>query len=148
MPIYFCATIIANVLAIFVFYKNININGLSLFPLILILLMVLQATIFKKHKIENGFRTNYGSDLTADEENKMFDIGSKFLFAMIPWMIPFVFFLMSFAKMLSLFVYILGMLGGLLIYKVKNKRKIKNRINSEENEQKAQEKKEELGNWK
>ena len=110
--------------------------------------MLFQAFIFKNEKIENGFRIKSASNLTATEENAMLNSGSVFLLAMIPWMIPFVFFFSSFIKMLSILVYVLALIGGFVIYRLKNKQKISNRMNSEEKERQEQEKKEELGYFK
>ena len=117
-------------------------------PLFLIALMIFQALLFKNEKVENGFRTAYGSNLTADEENKMLDSGSTFLFATIPWMIPFILFFPSIVKALSILIYIIGLVGGLTLYRIKNKGKIVNRINAEEKERQEQEKKEQLGKWR
>ena len=148
MIIYYCITIIANIVAAIVFHKSINITVLSAMPLFLIALMIFQAHIFKNEKVENGFRTAYGSNLTADEENKMLDTGSSFLFATIPWMIPFVLFFPSIVKVLSILVYIIGLVGGLILYRVKNKGEIVNRMDVEEKELQEQEKKEQLGKWR
>lgn len=148
MIIYYCMTIIANIVAAIVFHKSINITGLSVMPLFLIALMIFQALIFKNEKVKNGFRTAYGSNLTADEENKMLGSGSSFLFATIPWMIPFVLFFPSIVKVLSILVYLVGLVGGLILYRIKNKGKIVNRIDAEEKERQEQEKKEQLGKWK
>ena len=148
MIIYYCITIIANIVAAIVFHKSINITVLSAMPLFLIALMIFQAHIFKNEKVENGFRTAYCSNLNADEENKMLSSGSTFLFATIPWMIPFILFFPSIVKALSILVYIIGLIGGLLLYRIKNKRKIMNRMNEEEIERQEQEKKEQLGKWK
>lgn len=148
MIIYYCITIIANIVAAIIFHKSINVTGLSVMPLFLIALMIFQALLFKNEKVENGFRTAYGSNLTADEKNKMLDSGSSFLFATIPWMIPFILFFPSFVKVLSILVYIVGLIGGLILYRIKNKGKIVNRIDAEEKERQEQEKKEQLGRWK
>lgn len=148
MIIYYCLTIVANVIAAIAFYKSINITGLSILPLFLIALMIFQALIFKNEKVESGFRTAYGSNLTADEENKMLSSDSNFLFATIPWMIPFVIFFSSPVKALSIFVYYIGLVGGLVLYRLKNKGRIMNRMNVEEKERQEQEKKEQLGKWK
>ena len=117
-------------------------------PLLLIALMIFQALLFKNEKVENGFRTACGSNLTADEENKMLDSGSSFLLATIPWMIPFVLFFPSIVKVLSILVYFVGLVGGLILYRIKNKGKIVNRFDAEEKERREQEKKEQLGKWK
>ena len=148
MVIYYCITILANIATIPIFYEYINISALSIVPLFLIALMIFQALFFKNEKIENGFRTAYGSNLTADEENKMLSNGSSFLFATIPWMIPFVLFFPAIVKVLSILVYIIGLVGGLILYRVKNKGEIVNRINAEEKERQEQEKREQLGKWK
>ena len=148
MVIYYCISILANVVAIPIFYKYINISALSIVPLFLIALMIFQALLFKNEKVENGFRTAYGSNLTADEENKLLSSGSSFLFATIPWMIPFVLFFPAIVKVLSILVYIIGLVGGLILYRVKNKGEIVNRINAEEKERQEQEKREQLGKRK
>ena len=148
MIIYYCITIIANIVAAIVFYKNINVTVLSVMPLLLIALMIFQALLFKNEKVENGFRTAYGSNLTADEENKLLSSSSSFLFATIPWMIPFVLFIPAIVKVLSILVYIIGLVGGLILYIIKNKGKIVNRIDAEEKERQEQEKKEQLGKWR
>lgn len=148
MLIYYCIAIIANVVAIIAFYKNINITGLSIVPIFLIALMIFQALMFKHEKVENGFRTKYGSNLTADEENAMQSVGSKFLYATIPWMIPFIVFFSSPIKLISVLVYIIGFIGGSVLYVLKNKNKIIDRMSAEEKERQEQEKKEQLGKWK
>ena len=140
MALYYGVTITANIATIFVFYKHINISVLSILPLFLIVLMFFQALFFKKEKAENGFRTAYGSNLTADQENEMVSSGSTFLFATIPWMIPFVLFFPSLVKLLSVLVYIFGLIGGLLLYRVKNKGKPVTRMNIEKTEYREQEK--------
>lgn len=148
MIIYYCITILANIAAIFIFHKNINISALSIVPLILIALMIFQAYFFKKEKVENGFRTTYRSNLTDNEENNMLNSASTFLLATIPWIIPFIFFFPSFVKILSVLVYIVGLIGGLILYRIKNKGKIVDRIDVEEKERQEQQMKEELGKWK
>ena len=148
MIVYYSITILANIIAIFIFHKNINISALSIIPLILIALMIFQAYFFKKEKVENGFRTTYRSNLTDNEENNMLNSASTFLLATIPWIIPFIFFFSSFVKILSVLIYIVGLIGGFVIYRIKNKEKITNRMNTEEIERQEQEKKEQLGKWK
>ena len=148
MIVYYSITILANIIAIFIFHKNINISALSIIPLILIALMIFQAYFFKKEKAENGFRTTYRSNLTDNEENNMLNSASTFLLATIPWIIPFIFFFPSFVKILSVLVYIVGLIGGLILYRIKNKGKIVDRIDVEEKERQEQEKREQLGKWK
>ena len=148
MIIYYSITILANIIAIFIFHKQINISALSIIPLILIALMIFQAYFFKKEKVENGFSTTYRSNLTDNEENNMLNSASTFLLATIPWITPFIFFFPSFVKILSVLVYIVGLIGGLILYRIKNKGKIVDRIDVEEKERQEQEKREQLGKWK
>ena len=148
MIIYYCVTIITNVVAAIVFYRSINITGLSVMPLFLIALMIFQALIFKNEKSENEVRTAYGSSLTAGEENKMLGSISSSLFATIPWMIPFVVFFSSPIKFLSILVYIISILGGAILYRLQNKSKISNRIKFEEEQRREQETREQLGKYK
>ncbi|MBO5203970.1 MAG: hypothetical protein J6B72_05105 [Clostridia bacterium] len=90
--LYYCIMIIANIVLAVIFYRNINITILSFVPIFLIALIVFQVKYFKNEKVENDFRTTYGSNLTEDEETSMFEYISKALIAIIPWMIPFVIF--------------------------------------------------------
>ena len=148
MIFYYSITVVANIAAIIIFRNSINITPLSIMPLILVALLIFQSQIFKTAKIENGFDTNYGSDLTAKEKNEMYHSASKFMLAAIPFMIPFLFFFPSSAKILSVFVYIIGLVGGLAIYRIKSQAKIVDRLLAEENERKEQEIKEENGKLK
>ena len=148
MLIYYGLTILFNIIITVIFYENINITGLSVVPLFLIILMIFQSFIFKTEKVESEFQIQYGSKLTVDEENRMFSITSVFIFATVPWMIPFIVFFSSPIKLLSIGVYLFGLVGGFVLYRIKNNKKIERRIEAEEKERKAQEKMEQLGKWK
>ena len=78
----------------------------------------------------------------------MFSVTSVFIFATVPWMIPFIVFFSSPIKLLSIVVYLFGLIGGFVLYRIKNNKKIERRIEAEEKERKAQEKMEQLGKWK
>lgn len=148
MIIYYCITILINIISIFIFHESINITLLSLIPIILIASMIIMINTFKHQKVENGFRTAYGSQLKEDQENDILKYNSKYLLIAIPWLLPFIFFFPSPAKVLSILVYLLGLLGGLIFYRIKNKNKIIDMIDNEEKEKLEQEKKEELGKSK
>ena len=148
MIVYYCITMFINVIFSVIFRDYINITYLSLIPLLLIVLMIFQAVFFKTHKIENGFKTNYGSNLTDKEENDMQKYIANFMLVIIPLMIPFIFFFSSFVKILSIIPYIISLLGGMIIFRFKNKDIIIDREEQEEKERKEQEKREQLGKWK
>ena len=149
MLIYYIVSILANVIAIAVFRKSIQIEILSILPLVFIALMLFQAALFKKEKSENGFRTAYGSPFTAEEENGMSDFAATAMHAAIPLMIPFVFFFPPAIKVLSAFIiYAAAFAGGLFTYRIKNKDALKDRFDKEETGRREQEKKESMGEWK
>lgn len=149
MRIYYLIAIVANIIAVVAFHKNINISALSILPLVFIALMLFQAALFKKVKTENGFRTAYASPFTAEEENGMTDFASTALYAAIPLVIPFIFFFPPAVKVLSAFIiYAAAFAVGLFTYRIKNKDAIKGRFDKEETERREQEKKESMGEWK
>ena len=149
MLIYYIVAILANVIAIAVFRKSIQIEILSILPLVFIALMLFQSALFKKVKSENGFRTAYGSPFTAEEENGMSDFAATAMHAAIPLTIPFVFFFPSVIKVLCAFIiYAVSFAIGLFAYRIKNKDAIKGRFDQEETEHREQEKKESMGEWK
>lgn len=145
MRIYYFITFGINIAAAIIFRKSIAVSALSVVPLFLIAMTALQACLFKGVQTEEGYRTNYGSSLTADEENQRNEYVSRFMLAMIPLMIPFVIFFPSPFKLFSLLIYFIGLIGGALIYRAKHKRDIIRRIDEEEKDRIEQEKKEELG---
>ena len=120
MIIYYCITILANIAALFIFHKYINISVLSVIPVSLIAIMIFQINFFKAGKKENGFRTTYGSNFSDNEENQLFSFASASLICAIPWMIPFILFFLSPVKLLSVLIYVLGLAGGPILYKIKN----------------------------
>ena len=63
-------------------------------------------------------------------------------------MIPFVIFFPSAVKLFSVLVYFLGLIGGLILYRLRNKVRIGERMKSEDRERDEQERKEEFGKWK
>ena len=148
MKIYYFLTVGLNLGALILFFENISVSHLSLVPVFLIALTILQSFLFKSIRSESGYRTNYGSYLTADEENKRNEYVSKFMLASTPWMVPFIFFFPSPFKLLSIFIHFIGLVGGTLMHRVKHQNEILKRAKAEEKEKFEQEKKEELGHLK
>ena len=148
MRIYYGVTAALHIAFIFAFHESIQITEASLIPLALIGLMIFQAAIFRSEKAETGSRTAYGSRLSEEEENTATATVSRFLYATIPWMIPFVLFFSSPVKFLSAAVYVIGFVSGFLLYRCKNKRAVLRRVNEEERRRQEQEEKEQLGKWR
>ena len=125
MSVYYGIAVTANIAAIFILHKNINVSEVSVIPIFLIVLMIFQARLLIGERVENGFRTAYGSSLTSEEDNIMRNISSEFLKATIPWIIPFVFFFSSLIKTASILIYLIGMVGGPLLFRMKKGKNIK-----------------------
>ena len=123
MIVYYCLTIAAIIAAAIAFHQNVNVTVLLIVPTFLLALTVFQAFYFKTEKVENGFRTNYPSELsrglTAKEENERNRVVARVLFATTPWFVPFILFFPSPVKCLSALVYFIGFVGGAVWYKSK-----------------------------
>ncbi|MBQ7335263.1 MAG: hypothetical protein IJW92_02170 [Clostridia bacterium] len=146
--IYYSATIFMNIVAAIVFHEYINITIMSIIPVFVFALMLFQAFYFRHEKIENGFRTAYGSNLNEDEENRIHTYISNSLFITIPFLVPFALFLPSGVKLISLLIYALGFITGDIVFRIKNKSTIHKRFDAEKEELKRQKENEELGKWK
>lgn len=147
MRIYYGITVAANIAAAVMFHKHIRVGALSAVPLFLIALMLFQAHTFRNSNTENGFRTAYGSDLTADEQHKLLGSGAAGLLVAVPWMVPFTLFFPSPVKLLCVLVYAVGLIGGPLVYRVRYRRSIAARMRAEEAARREQERREQTG-WR
>ena len=145
MRVYYLITAGLNLAAAATFWESINISALSAVPLILAGLMIFQSYLFKSLKVENRYRTNYGSDLTAEEENDRGEIMSRVILIFTPWMIPFIIFFPAVIKLLSVLIYLLGLICGVMLHRSKIKETVTERLKRESKERSDQEKKEELG---
>ncbi len=146
--IYYFSTIFINIVAAIIFHEHINISVMSIVPIFVLVLMLFQGLYFRNEKIENGFRTAYNSNLNEDEENSILDYNSNSLFIAIPFLVPFVLFFPSGAKLISLLIYALGFISGGIVFRIKNKDTIHKRFEAEKEELKRQKENEELGKWK
>lgn len=146
--IYYVLAVSANIVSLFVFKNHINVSAVSMIPLILIILAVFQSVHFNKQSETNDFSTAYGSGFNDNEQAQISKYTSKALLIIIPFMIPFVLFFVSPLKAVSIFIYILGLIIGPVVYRIENRDKLRHRINSENKELEEQKKREELGEWK
>jgi len=94
--IYFIATVILNIAAIVVFFDRINLEYLSLLPLVLAAVSLWQALLFKSVRSTPEGRNNYATGNTArltDEETDIFnDYSATVAMMAIPIYVPFIFF--------------------------------------------------------
>ena len=147
--VYYVTAIAANIISVVVFREHLNITELSAVPAFFIALMIFQAFYFKNEKSENGLSTAYSanSEYNYKDFAGMSQYAFKALIAVLPLMLPFIFF-GAWIKLVSIFVYLIGLVGGPVVYRIKHKNEVNERINKEKDELKEQKAKEELGRWK
>lgn len=146
--IYYVVHIILNVLLLIGFSSNINIHFLSVVPLFVIALMAIQAKLFvaDNNSIEStAFSAGDTVRLTNAEQNTMYVYLKQSFLILLPFEFPFVFFLPSYAKLLSLILYAFAYILGGIIFKIKFGKAIQDRIKSEKKELQDQKEQEELG---
>ena len=133
--IYYGVTLTANLVAAVVFRGYLNITALSIIPVALIGLMIFQAVYFKNSfSGERTDATAYGSNYTRKEEKQLIGYMSRALILTIPLMIPFILFFPSAVKLLSVLVYLVGLMAGGHVYRIKNRRALKKRVDKEKDE--------------
>ena len=130
------------------FYKQINISLLSIVPSALFVLMLFEGFLLKSERIENGFKTAFGSNLNTEEENVILIYSSNSLLISAPFLIPFIVFFPSLFKLFSLIIFVMGFASGAIVFRLKHKNRINKRIDDERYELEKQRKNEELGKWK
>ena len=150
MIIYYIIMILLNIAAAIVFCNNLNITFLSVIPIAIMVLMLFQANYFKNEKTEKGFSSNFTpvDDYTHEEGETLLQYAARALFIAIPWFVPFVLFFPNVVKIVSVFLYMISLALGGLIYRIKNKGALNNRVNAEKEELEKQKQSEELGKWK
>ena len=146
--IYYIVTLGLNLVGILVFHENLNLVFNSVIPLFVIGLSIFQIGYFSKHPHKKDFNTNNNSDLTEEEWEKMtsYMISSYHLF--IPLMLPFVWFFSSGVKLLSILVFLMAFVGGMLFYRLRHGKEYHARFDKESKELEEQKQREELGKWK
>lgn len=146
--IYYGIALGAQIAATVIFHRWLNITYFSLVPMILAALMGFQAYLFFAERQEDGFHTNYGSDMTAHEKNQNgYYVGCSLLVC-LPLEFPFVLFFPSGWKMISLAVYALGLISGGVVFRAKHSRDIEERLEAEDRALEEQKERESRGRWK
>ena len=146
--IYYGISLGAQVVATVLLHDYLNITYLSLVPMLLGALMGFQAYLFLNDKQEEGFHTNYGSDMNAREKKQNSHYVGRALLICLPWEFPFVLFLPSGWKLLSVAVYALGLIAGGVMFRTGHGGDVEDRLSAEEEELRAQKERESLGRWK
>ena len=148
--IYYIAHVVINLVLLVAFRANIVINFLSVVPVFLIALMLIQAPMFKVDTHRNSlgdtaYSTGNTVRLTDDELEKQYKYTRYAFYGLIPFVFPFIFFFSSYAKLCSIIPYILAYVVGNVIFRFKYGKTIKARLEAEKEELRKQIRNEELG---
>lgn len=150
ISIYYIVHTVINMALLIAFRENIIVDFLSVVPVFLIVLMLIQAPMFKVdiHRNSLGdtaYSTGNTIRLTDDELEKQYKYTRYSFYGLIPFVFPFIFFFSSYAKLCSIIPYILAYIVGNVIFKFKYGKTIKARLELEKEELRKQLQNEELG---
>ena len=150
ISIYYIVHTVINMALLIAFRANIVVDFLSVVPVFLIVLMLIQAPMFKVdiHRNSLGdtaYSTGNTVRLTDDELEKQYKYTRYSFYGLIPFVFPFIFFFSSYAKLCSIIPYILAYIVGNVIFKFKYGKTIKARLELEKEELRKQLQNEELG---
>ena len=115
MILYTFIVVLTTVLAAILWPRDIRITPFSLIPVMLALLMALQAWFFRNEPIDPGFSTAYGWDIPPKEQNKRLKSMSLTLRLAIPLQLPLILFFPSSIKLISIALYLLSIIAAPLI---------------------------------
>ena len=150
ISIYYIVHTVINMALLIAFRANIIVDFLSVVPVFLIVLMLIQAPMFKVdiHRNSLGdtaYSTGNTVRLTDDELENQYKYTRYSFYGLIPFVFPFIFFFSSYAKLCSIIPYILSYIVGNVIFKFKYGKTIKTRLELEKEELQKQLQNEELG---
>ena len=150
ISIYYIVHAVINMALLIAFRANIIVDFLSVVPVFLIVLMLIQAPMFKVDNHRNSlgdtaYSTGNTVRLTDDELEKQYKYTRYSFYGLIPFVFPFIFFFSSYAKLCSIIPYILAYIVGNVIFKFKYGKTIKARLELEKEELRKQLQNEELG---
>lgn len=151
MVFYYIIAVILNIVSIILFFSNINITVFSVIPVAVMAIMAFQAFYFKSESKEKSeMSTAYSADnvYTEAEEKSLLQYVATVLLIAIPLFVLFALFFNNIVKIFSIFLYMICLALGGIIYRVKNKGSINRRVNAEKKELEEQRKNESLGKFR
>ena len=134
-------------LLVAVFHGDWCLTAGSLLPLFFVLLSLALAVSFRKATPREE-QTAYGSDLTPEEQGLLGRYSSFGLGLLAPWQGIFLFFFPTAVKMLSVLLFLAGVIAGPCLFRVRHGKELKSRLLRERSELEEQRRKEESGKWK
>ena len=150
LGLYYAIHAVINAVLLIAFHNSIVIQHLSTAPIVLIAIMLFNLLLFKE-QIEK--KTYYGDTAYSEsatrlnfEEQKAANAYFRLVFLlMLPFEIPFIFFLPSYFKLFCLIPFVLAYALGGLIFRKKMGGRVKARLDAEKQELAEQKRREELG---
>ena len=107
--VYYLAHALMNVIALFLFRDHLTVNAGSIAPIVVMAIMILQATLTFNKNTELGSTAHSESDrLSSDEKNLLVKNLKTVFLITIPFASPLIFFLPLFAKLLSILLYFIA----------------------------------------
>ncbi len=146
--IYHIVCVAIDILCVVLMPQYIHITSMSLVPVAMILLTILQVCLFKDTQQEEGFSTAYGSELNASEQNTWTHYMKFSLMLSLPWQFIFVMFFPNAVKFFSCLWYVIFFVGGSVAFRLKHGKQLGRRKQAQREELEEQRKREELGKWK
>lgn len=145
---YYGVTIVICACCGIYFNEFLNITCYSLVPVVLIMLMAIQAGYCYSIRTKEDFHSSSMSEFKESEviELSVYMTNSFSLF--IPPLIPFVLFFSNAAKVFpALLIYFVSLIAGIIFFRIHNRKRFKDKFLRERKELEEQLKKEELGKW-
>lgn len=142
LSVYYAAHAVLNFGLLFAFWDKIRLHPISLLPLALIAVAVVQLMTFR---VEGKAYSESAIRLTAEEENAMLGYLKIAFLLMLPFQLPFVFFFASYWKLFCLIPYCFAYVLGGIVWRMKAGSSIRSRLNLEKKELEEQRRREELG---
>lgn len=148
--LYYTVSLIINCIIIFIFKGNINIDTGSASPVFLVILSAFMAVYYYTNRSKEDFSTNYyGVEFTEDEWESISLYTCRCNALAIPLYVPFIFFFPSLIKViLSVLIFIVSIVGGIVFYRIKFRKELHFRFENEKRELEIQKRLEESGRWK
>lgn len=146
--IYYGITVALNVVFALFFREHLNITLISAVPIFLMALSIFQAIYFANNRGKGNFSTSYGSELTEEEWAQISSYMTSSFFACIPHFVPFVLFFSTFAKCLSVLIFLAAFVSASMRYRIRHGADMRARLEQEAKDLTEQKNREELGKWK
>jgi hypothetical protein len=133
------------------FWKNINITTLSIAPIATIIVGIIMALVLKSAASDSTMNdTAYNTSSISLADNETMERNKYMSYSVlmgIPLQIPFVLFFSGGVKLLTIIVFVLSLIVGGVVFKMRRGKSITTRASQISSELEEQKKKEEMGKF-